>query len=138
MSASRDNMKKAQLTIEFIIFCGIAFLVMISFASVISEKMSNLRNEKEHLLVKDMAFSIQQEIETASLVNDGYERNLTLPETLDGISYTVNLTSNMVIVATQKNSYEVFVKPVKNGSSLSFFNTIRKYNGTICINTACP
>ena len=130
--------KNAQLTAEFVIFCGVGFIVLISFLSVINLKLSIQRDERASVLVNDVAYSIQQEIETASQMNDGFQRSFFLPPTLDGIAYTASIAGDRIYVWTDKDSFSLPLQHVKNTSFFQANTTIRKEQGVVCINVGCP
>jgi len=137
MLSSTRNVK-SQLTMEFIIFIALGFLMMFGFIYIIEYRQSILREKREILLIKDLAYSIQSEFDMAAVVENGYSRNFTLPQTLEGLSYTASITNNTLTVSSQKFSILLFIPEVK-GSLNSTINRIRKEQGVICLNTdSCP
>lgn len=130
--------RRGQLSIEFVIFIAMGLLIMVSFLYIINEKESQLRDKRQLLLLKDLAYKIQSELDTASIVEDGYSRNFTLPISLEGLDYDVIITNGYLAVFSEKFDVYSSVPPIPGNINKSF-NSIRKENGTICLNTpSCP
>jgi len=141
MKAIKQFSRRAQLSMEFVIFIALGLLIMVLFLYIVSEKESQLRDKRQLLLLKDLAYRIQSEIDTASVVEDGYSRNFTLPTSLDGLDYDVIITKGYLAVFSEKFDVYSSVLPI-SGSQINKglnSNSIRKENGTICLNTpSCP
>ena len=134
--------RRAQLSVEFMIFIAMGLLIMVSFLYLVNEKESQLRDKRQLLLLKDLAYKIQSERDTASIVEDGYSRNFTLPISLEGLDYDVIITNGYLAVFSEK--FDVYSSVPLNDSILIDPNinpnvTIMRENGTICLNRpSCP
>ncbi|MCX6710330.1 MAG: hypothetical protein NTV63_05275 [Candidatus Woesearchaeota archaeon] len=129
---------RAQLTMEFIIFIAFGFVIMLGFLGIISDRQSILQDRRQLLLIKDIAYRIQSEIDVASIVEDGYSRNFTLPQTIEGLPYTAIIVNDTLAVFSSKFDYTLFFSEVK-GSLNPIYNNIRKEEGVICLNMpSCP
>ena len=134
--------RRAQLSVEFVIFIAMGLLIMVSFLYLVNEKESQLRDKRQLLLLKDLAYKIQSKLDTASIVEDGYSRNFTLPISLEGLDYDVIITNGYLAVFSEK--FDVYSSVPLNDSILIDPNinpnvTIMRENGTICLNRpSCP
>tara|TARA_Y100000034_G_scaffold133628_1_gene199653 strand:- start:6478 stop:6933 length:456 start_codon:yes stop_codon:yes gene_type:complete len=90
--------KKSQSSIEFIVFLGIALLIMIAFSIVsISYLNINLR-DREVTSAQDLAKLVKNEINLASRVEPGYTREVQMPATLDNKKYKITADKREVFV----------------------------------------
>ena len=64
-------MKKAQSTIQFMFLVGFMLLLLLGFVSYESEKMSNMQEEKEYVLLKDLGYKISSEFNIAATYHQG-------------------------------------------------------------------
>ncbi len=84
-------------------------------------------------MVKDMAFSLQSEINRVGALNDGYRRSFLLDTTLDGIPYNTTISGTTLIVTTRNYEYDLSVLPIAGNFTLGG-NYIRKTNGQLFLN----
>ena len=94
---------KAQVSAEFFIFVGMAFVIAIAFSMSSIDHLNYFRLQNENIAVKDLALKLQKELLTAANVEDGYVRTFTLPDKLDNINYSLT-TQNFTITVESKNS----------------------------------
>ncbi len=128
-----QQLKKAQVSMEFVFLVGLAFAVMIVFIASTRSEFDQLRSEQERSLVKDVSIKAQHELIIASNVEDGYLRTFSLPSTLDQISYSISITGNTLITNTSEYEYDLNVPSVV-GNIQKGNNTINKTNGIIHLN----
>lgn len=124
---------KAQVSVEFIVFVGIGFIILLIFLASSIEKMNEFNTEKEFVLLKDVAYKVQNEIVLASIVNDGYMRTFNIPERLDTADYNISITGRTLIAQSANYDY-VLQLPDANGTLAKGNNTIKKIGGTVQIN----
>ena len=132
-------MKKGQVAIEYLLLTGISFFVVFVLIIILSSLMESKRNEKAFYELDDFGRSIQQELILASELEDGYNRPINIPTTVNGRQYTITTgnvsPSNGYLIITlgfmgQEIFYEV---PPINGSFRKGWNRIWKVNGNITI-----
>ena len=124
---------KAQVSAEFFIFIGLAFLVAIAFSVASLDQLNDFRLQKENDAIKDLALNLQKELMTAATVEDGYVRTFTIPDQLDNINYSLT-TQNFTITVQSKNSLFSVGIPNSVGNITKGANTINKTGGVIHIN----
>ena len=124
---------KAQISAEFFIFLGLAFLVAIAFEIASLDQLNDFRIRKESDAIKDMALKLQKELLIAATVEDGYVRKFTIPETLDRADYTLTTINSTITVGSVNGLYIVSI-PQAIGNVSKGTNTINKTGGVIYIN----
>ncbi|HLC61179.1 MAG TPA: hypothetical protein VJJ52_07165 [Candidatus Nanoarchaeia archaeon] len=125
---------KAQVSVEFFIFVGMAFMVAIAFEIAALDQLKDFRVQKESDAVKDLALKLQKEVLLAASVEDGYVRLFTIPIQLDNnINYTLT-TKNYTITVVSANSIYTFTIPNSIGNVTKGPNKINKTGGVIYIN----
>ncbi len=125
--------KRAQVSSEFFIFIGMAFLMSIAFSVSSLEHLSDFRAQKESEAVKDLAFKMQKELLVAANVEDGYVRSFKIPNKLDSINYSLT-TQNSTITVESKNSLYIVSIPKVIGNLSKGDNIINKTGGVIYLN----
>ncbi|MBI2650698.1 hypothetical protein HYX04_05315 [Candidatus Woesearchaeota archaeon] len=125
---------KAQISAEFFIFLGLAFLIAIAFELASLDQLNEFRIQKENEAVKDLALKLQQELMTAAAVEDGYVRAFDIPDKLDSINYSLTTFNNRTITVQSKNSLYIVAIPKAFGNVTKGTNVINKTGGVIYIN----
>src|SRR3989338_7311382 len=125
---------KSQVSMEFLILAGIAFLAVIVFVVASASELKEFRGQKEFFLIKDLALRLQKEVTISASVEDGYERSFSLPKKLDGVLDYYITTKNSTV--TINSSKSVFTAAIPNviGNFTKGSNKIEKINGEIYLN----
>lgn len=129
--------KLSQISSEFFIFVGLAFLIAIAFAIASLEQLNDFRVQQESSAVKDLALKLQKELLIAAEVEDGYVRIFQIPDKIDGINginYSLT-TQNSTITVTSKNSLYIVAIPRIIGNVSKGSNIINKTGGVIYLNS---
>ena len=124
---------RAQISSEFFIFVGLAFLIAIAFSLVSLNQLQDFRIENENEAVKDIALKLQKEIFIAASVEDGYVRVFKIPDKLDNIDYFLTVQNNTITIQS-KNSFYILPIPKTIGNLTKGTNIINKTGGVIYIN----
>lgn len=130
---------KGQIAIEFLMYIGIAFFVIIVFlASLLAVSENNTRT-RTYYDVDDLGKSLQQEFLLASQLEDGYTRRLNLPVTINGKSYNVTVgqtdPAHSYMIFMYENSELFYLIPLVEGNISLGNNVLRKLNGTLYLNS---
>ena len=128
---------KAQISAEFFVLLGLAFLIAISFEIASLDQLNDFRMQKESEAVKDLALKLQKEVLVAATVEDGYVRVFQIPDNLDRINYTLT-TLNQTITVKSKNSFYIVAIPKTVGKIGKGVNVINKTGGVIYISSEVP
>lgn len=128
---------RAQMSTEFFILMGLAFLIAIAFELVSLDQLTDFRIKNENDAVKDLALKLQKELIIAANVEDGYVRVFQVPSKLASIDYSLE-TMNSTITVQSKNALYIVTIPKTIGNVSKGINTINKTSGIIYINSAPP
>ena len=124
---------KAQVSAEFFVFLGLAFLIAIAFELASLDQLNEFRIQKENEAIKDLALKLQQELIVSSTVEDGYVRAFQIPDNIENINYSLS-TQNSTITVKSKNSLYIVSIPKVVGNVSKGTNKINKTGGVIYIN----
>jgi hypothetical protein len=125
---------KAQVSTEFFIFVGMAFIVALAFELASLDQLNDFRRSNEEFYVKDFAIKLQKEVFIASYVEDGYSRAFEIPQDLEGISFYVTITNSTFLSVESKNAIYSVPIPYVAGNFSKGTNSIEKNGGTIFVN----
>ncbi len=127
---------KAQSSTEFFTLIGLAFLAIILFVAISVNEVKEFRDQKEFLLVKDLALKLQKEVNIAASVEDGYERSFELPDKLEGIvDYFIIVKNNTISINSSKAVFSVAIPRTFGKNFTKRSNKIEKTSGRVYINT---
>ena len=126
---------KSQSAVEFIMLASFMLFVIIGFFSITSSNMLQAREEANRQIAEDIANFAYREIEIAKSVNDGYKRNFNMPQTVNGVNYSISITDNIELAVNYLGYEHLKFLPLNiTGSIVKGDNVIRKVNGVIYIN----
>ena|SRR3989344_5063759 len=126
-------LKKSQSGIEFLIVFGIVLFLFSVFLVLIQTTTEEKNREKESLLIKNLALSIQDEINLATETSDGYSREFYAPLQILGNDYEIKIADSFIYIKTEKNAVSFKVDNV-TGKIKKGKNTIKKENGKVYLN----
>jgi hypothetical protein len=132
--------KKAQVAIEFMFMVSLAMLVVVVMIGVLYYLFTDYSEDRNIKRLQDLGYSIQSELILASEVEPGYERTITLPNTVGSADYGISQTENDLVINYRKTEL-LFSIPKVSGSFSKTppNNTIRKCeDNTVIINSLCP
>lgn len=122
-----------QISFEFLMLVGIGLLTVTLFGGVIADKMAETKEQQELLRLDQFARDLRTELILAAEVEDGYERQLELPSTLNDHPYAVTITNGVMVITNDGKTVSEIVPPV-TGTFASGLNNITKRGGSITIN----
>ena len=130
--------KRSQSAIEFMILVIFFLFSFTAFFIAIQWNMSDKLSERQALAVKNIAITVQDEINLASQSSDGYYRQFKLPEEINGREYDIEIIGDIVYVRTVDGRYALTL-PIKNVTGdvlnkMPDINTIKKEDGIIKLN----
>jgi len=126
---------KGQIAIEFLMYIGMAFFIVIAMLAVIFIVSEENTRSKNYSDIDDLGKALQQEFLLASQLENGYTRMINLPVTLNGKIYSVSIghpASQSYYIMLEYDTIETYyIIPPVNGSIVLGDNVLRKYNGTL-------
>jgi hypothetical protein len=107
MSGSRRP--KGQIAFEYMSIFAI-FMIALILASVFAWTRSvEITQAQRRLEVENLLDGVSGKIDTAWLEGEGFTTNLTIPETVADSQFTLNVTSNFLLLVLRQEEY---VKPI--------------------------
>ena len=103
----KKRFHNAQISSEFLIFLGLAFIITLAFSIASLDKLNDLRLKKENDAAMDIGLKLQREALIAAYVEDGYSRSFQIPDTLEAINYTIRTQNSTVIIQSKKGFYKI-------------------------------
>jgi len=136
-------MRKAQAANETAIIIGFMIFFLIAFLAVVSDKLVVATDDRAKEIIEDLADVVESELSLAANAQDGYSRIFTLPEALDGKTYTIlfynksttgaNFTQFLITVNVTGGEYNALRVLPDNilGTLSTGDNFVRKHDGIV-------
>ena len=127
--------KHSQTAIEFLVVVGFMFFIFTIFLISIQISTSDKIKEERTLKIKEVVTDVHSEINLAFESIDGYYREFTIPENINGLNYNIQIIENLVYLNTTdgKNAIALPVQEITGDINISN-NFIKKDNGIIKLN----
>jgi len=125
--------KRAQGTIEFIILFGVILVFFIAFFAIVQNNISEKNEDKEKILLQNIALDVRDEINLAAEASDGYSREFNVPEKVLGGDYEITISNNFVYASMEKIGFAYKAVEV-NGLIKKGVNNVTKEEGIIYLN----
>jgi len=109
---------KSQVALEFIMMVSMAMVTVVMMLWLLYTLSHNYSEEKNINRLKDLGYSLQNELILAAEVEPGYERNITIPDKVGTAAYSIDIKSNgnySDIVITYRGSDFLFTIPDVSG-----------------------
>ena len=122
-------MKKTQVSIEFMVFVGVSIILLLIFTSVAAYYIKITSRQQAYYSGQELAASIKSEINTASMVENNYNRKVRIPGQLNGKDYGLEIAGREVVVAYGGNDYsELIASEIAAGNGIDV-NPVRGNGG---------
>lgn len=126
---------KSQSAMEFILLASFMLLAILGFFAVTSSRLLEAREEGNRKIAEDIADFAYREIEIAKSVNNGYTRIFAMPQTINGINYSINVIDNRELVVDYLGNEHIKFLPLNvTGNLVKGSNKISKSDGVIKLN----
>ena len=104
--------EKSQSAMEFISLASFMFFVIVGFFAIMSSKLLEAREESNKKIAEDIANFAYREIEISQSVNCGYVREFEMPQTVNGVNYSIEVIDNKELVVNYiDQEYVKFLPP---------------------------
>lgn len=100
---------KAQVAFEYMFVFGIFMAALIMGTIFAWSKSLEVNRYQTRLEVNNLLDMVAGKIDTTWLEGAGFSTNLTIPETVANYNYTLNVTSNFVLLVIVEEEY---IKPI--------------------------
>ncbi|MEA3431034.1 MAG: hypothetical protein U9R08_07205 [Nanoarchaeota archaeon] len=134
-------MSKGQAAVEFAMGLSILMTIFVVFMVVISQRTADQTEENFQYLVETFETFLRSEVDTAISVEDGYERNFTVPYTFSGANYSIETQpdpgARRTFVTLDFEGvdyvYSINIEHDINGDFKKGLNTIKKRDGEVSL-----
>ena len=128
---------KSQSSTEFMIFIGIAIIILLSYFAIAHNYLELTYKQKDIISGQDFAKQIKNEINIASRVEDGYQRTFTLPNKIGNKEFTLHVEGREVVVTISEDNSD-YVELLSANINTETFNPgdtiiITKIDGNVNI-----
>jgi hypothetical protein len=128
------KMHRAQSSMEFFVFCGLAFVVAILFTLYAVDELKSMMIQQEYNLVRDLGIALQKETMIAASVEDGYVRHFEVPQQLHAtLAFTIRTANTSVSVESAKAAFSASIPEIE-GNFTKGSNRIEKRQGVVYVN----
>jgi len=124
---------KAQSSFEFMVMIGIQLFLFITILAIGGHRFVLRKAVRDEIIARDFLVFIQKEINMASRVADGYQRQFVLTETLENKPYVLRSISNEISITYSGNDYSITL-PSYQGNITKGQNIIMKKQGVVYVN----
>lgn len=132
-------MQKTQSALEFVVLASFMLLVIIGFFSVTSSNILQAKDEGNKKISSDITDFAYREIEIAKSLNDGYTRVFVMPQTVNGVNYSISIIDNRELMVNYLgNEYVKFLPANVSGNISIGLNRIKKINNVVYISNFQP
>lgn len=123
-------MRRGQVATEFIILIAVVILLFGASMLFILQQQQEQEEQTQREIIQDLAYALQQEVFAASRMHIGFQRNGTLPERINGRSYSIAvLNSNLYI---SQDGYELILGlPEASGTFSQDYSIERRASGVV-------
>lgn len=126
--------RRAQAGVELLMYVSFSMLLFSGFYFGVLKKDINAANSQEALAAGDLSERIALEIRLAKSTGDGYTRNFTLKNDVQGTAYSVRLASDMVLLDVGDRTYAAYAAASNiSGSILPGCNTISNVRSNVSV-----
>lgn len=127
--------RKAQIAIEFMSIVGLAMLVVVVFTGVLYYLSYTYSEEKNINRLRDLGYSLQNELILASEVEYGYERTLTIPDKIEGTGYSISQTTTNLVLRYKQTELVFPIPQVTSSLSKGCNKVTKDINGNVTISS---
>ncbi len=127
---------KGQSSVEFMAIFSLLLVVLILATMVSVQNTSSIVNARKDMEIRRILEYVGGRIDAAYLGGHGFSSNVTLPETIAGFNYTLNISlgSNVIYVRMPGSDYpRNIITSNVTGEFRKGENTIRNENGMVVV-----
>ena len=127
---------KGQSAFEFLLIVAFLTLVFVSLFSLVNSRLADETQGRVEATAADIAGLVVDQVVLAAGLNDGYSSTFTIPEVINGQSYSLDLVDGREVVVVYKDYEHVVFLPANVTGNVTFGeNAIGKRDGRVHINS---
>lgn len=129
-------MKKSQSAFEFLLIVAFLTLVFVSLFSLVNSRLADETQGRVEATAADIAGLVVDQVVLAAGLNDGYSSTFTIPEVVNGQSYSLDVIDGREVVVVYQDYEYVSFLPVNVTGNVTFGeNAIGKRDGRVYVNS---
>lgn len=129
------NKRKAQVAIEFLMIVGAVVFFVSLFLLAMQKTQEDKIYQHQDIRLKEIALTVQNEINMASDSTSGYSRNFKIPEKSGSQEYEITIDMGIIYIKTLDDSHALTLPiPQVIGNISKGENKIEKINEQIYLN----
>jgi len=125
--------REAQVAFEFSFMVLLAFIFLAVILVIVTFYLERSREQRVGSAMMDAATMVKRELLLATSVEDGYQRNFTLPPKLANTEYTVTNDASTLSLRTMDGQVYMHLIPNVTGSLVKGENRVRRIDGRIIL-----
>lgn len=122
---------RGQAAFEFIVLIALAMLLLMVLIIIGTALGTTKLEEQRDKAFYDFGNSLQQEILLSTTVHPGYEKDITIPDSISRFNFEITTQTNSFTITSAEKDY-TFRTPELTGTFTKGQNTIR-YDGSVSI-----
>jgi len=119
---------------EFLFMLGFAIVLGMVYLAVANDLLVQKNDEQRVIALNDLGYMVQDEIITATTVDDGYIRTFIMPQAAGRFLYAVKNQTDTSITLNSGAATITYDLPFHAGSFTKGNNTIRKDSAGVRVN----
>jgi hypothetical protein len=134
----RSRRLSAQSAFEFMFIFGIFLGALLVGTWVSLAKLSDMSSHQEKLHASRLLDTVSGKVDSVWLEGSGFSTNVTIPETIAGLNYTLDFSSNVVYIVVDEREYlrTVVTKNLTGSFTTGKTNTLSNRGGFIDISAS--
>ncbi len=132
------HLRRAQTSVEFTVLIVFMFFIAMVFFVVITQRSLETQEQNDKTLLENVKIMVENEIDVALQMQDGYSRSFVLPNKLNMFDYkVVNSETEIVfkyVNSSVKHEIVLLLKDNITANVSKGSNLIEMENGVIFIN----
>jgi len=132
---------KSQAAFEFIVLASVMMGIFVVFFAITSENIIDMNDARRDKVAQDIMDTVVAELELAQQSMDGYTRNFTMPEYVEGNPYEIHINNigpgkNILTLMYMDKLYNQQVSVTLEGASNAVYkgiNQVKKTQGKITV-----
>ncbi len=127
---------KAQSSIEAALVITFMLFVLTAFMGIMAKKGIDVKKESEINSLDNVAKLLEYEVLEAQKSEDGYSRIFEIPDSVDGIPFTISIINSTALNSSNPEFFELVINATKYRVNLIQYYTIKgNVSGELCQKT---
>lgn len=127
---------KAQIAIEYMTILIVLFTGLLIVSAIGAQRTSSVKTTEDKMKVSCILDDVAKRINTVYLEGPGFRTNITLPDTIYGFNYSLDLKNGVPIIYFKNQTFSSYPIPWNVSGNLSKgTNLIENINNQIVVSS---